>query len=57
MTAYDTPRAPRLDAVAKEVMRLTPPVGSFFRRTRELIVLAGVLVSFDRVVQVSISGI
>lgn len=57
MTAYDTPRAPRLDAVAKQVMRLTAQLRSFFRRTRELIVLAGVLVSSHQVVQVSISGI
>jgi cytochrome P450 len=52
--AYDPIRAPRLDAVVKEVMRLTPPVGGFFRRTREPIALAGVLVPADRVVQVSI---
>jgi cytochrome P450 len=52
--AYDPIRAPRLDAVVKEVMRLTPPVGGFFRRTREPIALAGVLVPANRVVQVSI---
>jgi cytochrome P450 len=56
VTAYDALRAPRLDAVVKEVMRLTPPVGGFFRRTREPIALAGVLVPADRVVQVSISA-
>ena len=43
-TATDTFRAPRLDAVGKEVMQLTPPVGGFFRRTREPIALAGLLV-------------
>ena len=52
--AYDPIRAPRLDAVVKEVMRLTPPVGGFFRRTREPIALAGVLVPANLVVQVSI---
>ncbi|MCP9861219.1 MULTISPECIES: cytochrome P450 [unclassified Cyanobium] len=56
VTAYDALRAPRLDAVVKEVMRLTPPVGGFFRRTREPMALAGVLVPADRVVQVSISA-
>ncbi len=56
VAAYDAIRAPRLDAVLKEVMRLTPPVGGFFRRTREPIALAGVLVPADRVVQVSIAA-
>ena len=56
LAAYDALRAPRLDAVEKEVMRLTPPVGGFFRRTREPIALAGVLVPADRVVQVSIAA-
>ena len=56
VNAYDALRAPRLDAVVKEVMRLTPPVGGFFRRTREPIALAGVLVPAERVVQVSISA-
>jgi cytochrome P450 len=54
--ATDPLRAPRLDAVVKEVMRLTPPVGGFFRRTKEPIALAGVLVPADRVVQVSIAA-
>jgi hypothetical protein len=56
VSAYDALRAPRLDAVVKEVMRLTPPVGGFFRRTRETIALAGVMVPADRVVQVSITA-
>ena len=54
--AYDPGRAPRLDAVVKEVMRLTPPVGGFFRRTREPIALAGVGIPADRVVQLSIAA-
>jgi cytochrome P450 len=54
--AYDASRAPRLEAVVKEVMRLTPPVGGFFRRTLEPIALAGVRVPADRVVQVSIAA-
>ena len=56
VNAFDTSRAPRLDAVVKEVLRLTPPVGGFFRRTQQPIGLAGVLVPADRVVQVSISA-
>ena len=48
--------APRLDAVVKEVMRLTPPVGGFFRRTQAPIQLAGCEVSADRVVQVSFAA-
>ncbi|MCS5691910.1 cytochrome P450 [Cyanobium sp. FGCU-6] len=56
LAAYDPVRAPRLDAVVKEVMRLTPPVGGFFRRTREPVSLAGVAVPADRVVQLSIAA-
>ena len=56
LTAYDASRAPRLDAVLKEVMRLAPPVGGFFRRTREPIVLADVQIPADLVVQVSITA-
>jgi cytochrome P450 len=56
VAAYDPIRAPRLDAVVKEVMRLTPPVGGIFRRTLEPIALAGFLVPADRVVQVNITA-
>jgi cytochrome P450 len=56
LAAYDPVRAPRLDAVVKEVMRLTPPVGGFFRRSREPIALAGVEIPADRVVQLSIAA-
>jgi cytochrome P450 len=56
LSAYDPGRAPRLDAVVKEVMRLTPPVGGFFRRTREPIALAGVEIPAERVVQLSIAA-
>lgn len=56
VTAFDALPGPRLDAVVKDVMRLTPPEGGFFRRTREPIALAGVLVPADRVVQVNIAA-
>jgi hypothetical protein len=56
VTAYDATRAPRLDAVVKEVMRLTPPVGGFFRFTREPITLEGIGIPSGRVVQVSIAA-
>ncbi|WP_254217164.1 cytochrome P450 [Synechococcus sp. CCY 9618] len=55
-TAFDPSRAPRLDAVVKEVMRLIPPVGGFFRYTRRPVTLAGVAIPADRVVQVSIAA-
>ncbi len=48
-------RCPRLDATVLEVMRLTPPVGGFFRRTKETIQLAGVAVPPDRVIQVALA--
>ena len=46
---------PRLDATVLEVMRLTPPVGGFFRRTRQPIQLGGVTVPADRVIQVALA--
>ena len=43
---------PRLDATVLEVMRLTPPVGGFFRRTKASVMLAGLEVPAGRVIQV-----
>ncbi len=51
---YDPSKAPRLDALVKEVMRFTPPVGGFFRRTKQSLVLDGILVPNNRVVQVAL---
>ncbi|MCP9926315.1 cytochrome P450 [Cyanobium sp. CH-040] len=55
-TAYDPTRAPWLDALVQEVMRLTPPVGGFFRRVTAPLVLDGVLVPAGRVVQVALAA-
>ena len=44
--------APRLDATVLEVMRLTPPVGGFFRRSLRPVQLAGVEVPENSVIQV-----
>ena len=49
--AGDSP-APRLDATVLEVMRLTPPVGGFFRRSLRPVQLAGVEVPEHSVIQV-----
>ena len=48
-------RSPRLDATVLEVMRLTPPVGGFFRRSLAPIALAGVAIPQGSVVQVVLS--
>jgi cytochrome P450 len=40
----------------KEVMRLIPPVGGFFRSTRQAVTLAGVAIPAGRVLQVSIAA-
>jgi cytochrome P450 len=55
-SAYDASAAPRLAAVVQEVMRLTPPVGGFFRRTTRPLVLDGVLVPAGSVVQVALAA-
>ncbi len=51
---YDPANAPRLDALTKEVMRFTPPVGGFFRRTKKSLILDGIVVPNNRVVQVAL---
>jgi len=48
--------APRLTALVQEVMRLNPPVGSFFRRTTKDLEIDGVLVPAGRVVQVALTA-
>jgi cytochrome P450 len=55
-SAYDPQRAPRLEALVQEVLRLTPPVGGFFRRTTRALVLAGVAVPAGKVVQVALAA-
>ena len=49
-------RSPRLDATVLEVMRLTPPVGGFFRRNLQPIELADVEIPADRVIQVVLAA-
>ena len=56
LMAFETERSPRLNAVITEVMRLTPPVGGFFRRTRHAITLAGVDIPAGRVIQVALAA-
>ena len=55
-TAFDGLRAPRLQAVVTEVMRMTPPVGGFFRRTYRPIELANILIPKGHVVQVALAS-
>lgn len=52
----DGAAAPRLAAVVSEVMRLTPPVGGFFRRTTRPLDLDGVVVPAGEVVQVALAA-
>ena len=55
-TAFDGIRSPRLQAVVVEVMRMTPPVGGFFRRTCRAIQLADIRIPKDHVVQVALAS-
>ncbi len=55
-TAYDIANAPKLDALVNEVMRLTPPVGGFFRRTKQALVIDDIVVPKNRVVQVALAA-
>ena len=54
--SYDPGKAPRLQAVVNEVMRMTPPVGGFFRITTRPIALAGVEIPEGRVIQVALAS-
>ena len=54
--SYAPAKAPRLQAVVDEVMRMTPPVGGFFRITRRPIALAGVEIPAGRVIQVALAS-
>ncbi len=53
-TIYEPINAPKLDALVKEVMRFTPPVGGFFRRTKQSVILDDIVVPSNRVVQVAL---
>ncbi len=53
---FDVGNAPRLDAMVNEVMRLTPPVGGFFRRTKKPLEIEGIYVPEGRVVQVALAS-
>ena len=55
-SAFDPNRAPRLQALSSEVMRMTPPVGGFFRQTIEPITLANVEIPAGRVIQVALAS-
>ena len=55
-SSYDPSRAPRLQALVSEVMRMTPPVGGFFRLTTRPIALAGVEIPAGRVIQVALAA-
>ena len=49
-------RPSRLDATVLEVMRMTPPVGGFFRRNTQSIELANVAIPQGKVIQVVLSS-
>ena len=53
--ATTAPQSQKLDATVLEVMRQTPPVGGFFRRSLHPIDLAGVAVPEKSVIQVALT--
>ena len=53
--ATTAPQSQKLDATVLEVMRQTPPVGGFFRRSLQPIELAGVAVPEKSVIQVALT--
>ena len=54
LNSWDRPS--RLDATVLEVMRMTPPVGGFFRRNTQSIELANVAIPQGKVIQVVLSS-
>ena len=53
---YDPTNAPKLNAIVNEVMRLSPPVGGFFRRTKKSLVIESIVVPENSVVQVALAA-
>jgi cytochrome P450 len=53
--AATPPQSDKLDATVLEVMRQTPPVGGFFRRSLQAIELADVAVPENSVIQVALT--
>ncbi|MEE2696248.1 MAG: cytochrome P450 [Cyanobacteriota bacterium] len=53
--ATSSPQSEKLDATVLEVMRQTPPVGGFFRRSLQAIALADVAVPENSVIQVALT--
>ncbi len=53
--AATSPQSEKLDATVLEVMRQTPPVGGFFRRSKQAIELADVAVPENSVIQVALT--
>ena len=53
--ASTSPQSEKLDATVLEVMRQTPPVGGFFRRSLQSIELADVAVPENSVIQVALT--
>ena len=54
--AYAPLNAPKLDALVREVMRLTPPVGGLFRRTKSPLAIEGVAIPENSVIQIALTA-